>query len=85
VTTTLASLIISLVSIFGVLDPISIPFSFMAWTTTALTFEEGTVPALEALIPRFLAKASAIWLLPAFSTHTNNIELFGCPGMVFLP
>ena len=66
-------LIISLVSILGEFVPISIPLSLMASTTTGFTLEEGTVPALEAFRPRFLANASAIWLLPAFSTHTNRI------------
>ncbi len=33
---------------------------------------EGIVPALWAFIPCFFAKASAIWLRPAFSTQTNS-------------
>ena len=34
---------------------------------------EGIVPALCAFIPCFLAKVSAIWLRPTFSTQTNNM------------
>ncbi len=37
-----------------------------------LILVDGIVPALTAFIPSFLAKASAIWLRPAFSTQTNS-------------
>src|SRR5271154_5995957 len=75
VTTSSALSIISFVSIFGEVRDNSNPFSLIASTTTGFTLWDGIVPALEASSPYFLAKASAIWLLPAFSTHTNNIDV----------
>src|SRR6266571_8029152 len=72
VTTRLACSIISGVRVFGWLFEMSMLRSCIAWTTIGLIFEEGMVPALWAFSPCFLAKASAIWLRPAFSTQTNN-------------
>ena len=66
--------IISVVSILGVFEEMSMPFSFIASTTIGLTFEPGTVPALDAFRPYFLANASAIWLLPALCTQTKRNE-----------
>ena len=70
--------IIELDIIFGDCFAISIPISFITCTTIGFRFPDGTVPALFTLnLPsvNFLKNASAIWLLPAFSTHTNRISL----------
>jgi len=66
------------VTSFGLLFEILMPLSFMASTTVGFTLSASLMPALEAEIlsfPYWFAKASAIWLLPAFSTHTNSIFL----------
>src|SRR5438309_9411241 len=72
VTTRLASRINSVVRVLGLLEEMSIPRSRNTSTTVGLIRVEGFVPALCAFIPCFLAKASAIWLRPAFSTQTNS-------------
>src|SRR5213594_2934747 len=72
VTTRLASRINSGVRVFGWLEEMSIPSSRVASTTVGLIRVEGIVPALRAFIPCLLAKASAIWLRPAFSIQTNS-------------
>ena len=55
------------------------PTSFIASTTNGLTsLFVGIVLALVARSPNFLANPSAIWLLPAFSTHTERIV-----GLIF--
>src|SRR5207249_10642840 len=72
VTTRPASRIMSGVRVLGWLEDMSIPRSSIAWTTIGLILAEGIVPALSALSPYFLAKASAIWLRPAFSIQTNS-------------
>jgi hypothetical protein len=72
VKTKVAWSIISGVRSLGVLDEMSMPSSFIAWTTVGLTEVAGTVPALAALRPRLFAKASAIWLLPALWTQTKR-------------
>src|SRR4029077_4400687 len=74
VTTSPARSVISAVSIFGDFLVRFIPRSLISSTTTGLTRLEGTVPALEAFNPNFLANAWAIWLRPAFSTQTNRIS-----------
>src|SRR6266699_7777 len=73
VTTRLARSIISGVRVFGLLFEMSILRSCIAWTTTGLILWDRMVPALWAFSPCFLAKASAIWLRPAFSTQTNSM------------
>src|SRR5712664_2274267 len=50
----------------------SMPRSRITSTTIGLIRIEGIVPALSAFVPCFLAKGSAIWLRPAFSTQTNS-------------
>src|SRR5437879_3174602 len=74
VTTRLASRINSVVRVLGLLEEMSIPRSRNTSTTVGLIRVEGFVPALCAFITCFLAKASAIWLRPAFSTQTNRKE-----------
>ena len=81
VTTRSASSITSFVSIFGLFCEMSISSSLIARTTVGLTFGAGTVPALDAIRPYFRAKASAIWLRPAFPTQTNKIERFASSFM----
>src|SRR6266571_7846559 len=77
VITRLARSIISGVWVFGLLFEMSIARSIIDWTMIGLIFEVGMVPALWAFSPCFLAKASAIWLRPAFSTQTNNTGPLG--------
>src|SRR2546430_15921280 len=72
VTTRLACSIISGVRVFGWLFEMSMLRSCIAWTTLGLILWDRMVPALWAFSPCFLAKASAIWLRPAFSTQTNS-------------
>src|SRR5579872_2032359 len=75
VTTKVARWIISGVTSFGGLLEISIPFSFMASTTTGFNRVAGDVPPLADFMPYFSANACAIWERPAFSTQTNKISL----------
>src|SRR5579872_2931980 len=85
VTTRVARLIISGVSILGLLSERSIPFSFITSTATGFTRLEGIVPALEPFKPYFFAKASTSgsgWhsqhrqtrylYFPRSSTNLNN-------------
>src|SRR5215208_4965892 len=58
----------------------SIPTSFITSIARGLISPDGFVPALRVAYPLgayFRKKPSAIWLLPAFSTHTNRTFLLG--------
>src|SRR5215216_5515170 len=59
----------------------SIPTSFITSIARGLISPDGFVPALNVVYPLgayFRKKPSAIWLLPAFSTHTNRTVLSLC-------
>src|SRR5574337_191550 len=61
---------------FGFCLLMSTPISFIASTATGLISGVGLDPALTGIHPSgayFLKNPSAIWLLPAFSTHTKRI------------
>src|SRR5215218_105693 len=56
----------------------SIPTSFITSIARGLISPDGFVPALNIVYPLgayFRKKPSAIWLLPAFSIHTNRTVL----------
>src|SRR5205809_6025844 len=80
VTTSPSSRIISSVGVLGWLEETSFQRSSIPWTTIGLILAEGIVPALSALSQYFLAKASAIWLRPAFSIQTNSTGPLANPG-----
>ena len=66
----------------GWLEETSFQRSSIPRTTIGLILAEGIVPALSALSPYFLAKASDTWLRPAFSIQTNSTGPLANPGLL---
>src|SRR5215204_5936588 len=84
------SLIMSSVMSFDFWLPMFIPTSFITSIARGLISPDGFVPALRVAYPLgayFLKKPSPIWLLPAFSTHTNRtfLSLWGSLSFFSLP